>query len=111
VDCTERRRELSASLTAIAKEVIATFYRVLVESVKQFHTTNLQAYKRRAKICLGCLLPYIEWNNPMTFVTDNRIPILFALLPEPNFQMEAVECILQVCVLHCFKIDFVSACS
>lgn len=96
VDCQERRRELSVSLNAIAPEVINNFFRVLIESVKQYHGTAAEVHQRRAKVCLGCLLPYIEWTNPATFAKDNMIPTLFTLFTDFYFQMNAAECVLQV---------------
>jgi hypothetical protein len=102
IDCQERRRELNQSLTAICPDVIKTFFRVLIESVKQFQSTTAQVHQRRAKVCLGCLLPCIEWAPPSSFAKDNMIPTLFALLPDFYFQMNAAECILQVFLILMF---------
>ncbi|ODN00153.1 Exportin-5 [Orchesella cincta] len=96
VDCSERKKELSLSLNAIAPDVITTLFKVLVSSVQAFNASHSDALRRRGKVCLGCLLPYIEWLNPNLFAQDNRISILFALLPEKEFQIEAADCIIQL---------------
>lgn len=97
VDCSERRRELNQSLNAISSEVISSVYNVLVQSVQQYKANQADvSSKRRAKVCLGCLLPYFEWLNPQVFTQENRIPILFALLPEVEYQIEAADCLIQL---------------
>lgn len=96
MDCSERRRELSHSLNLIAPEVISTLFKVLISSVQEFNTNRSEILKRRGKVCLGCLLPYLEWQNPQVFTQENRIPVLFALLPEKEFQIEAADGIIQV---------------
>lgn len=79
--------------------MISALYNVLITSVQQYNTSRSEAFKRRGKVCLGCLLPYLEWLNPVIFTQENRIPVLFALLPEKDFQIEAADCIIQVIVL------------
>ncbi|CAL8089627.1 unnamed protein product [Orchesella dallaii] len=96
VDCSERKKELSYSLNTIAPDVITTLFKVLVSSVQEFNTSHSDSLRRRGKVCLGCLLPYLEWLNPNLFTQENRISILFALLPEKQFQIEAADCIIQL---------------
>lgn len=84
-------------MNAIAPDVISALFNVLISSVQEYNASQAVSSKRRGKVCLGCLLPYIEWLNPLIFTQENRVSVLFALLPEKEFQMETADCIIQVC--------------
>jgi hypothetical protein len=103
VDRVERRHELSQSLNAIAPEVVAMMFKVITDCVAKEPQLGTLAYKspyenseRRVKVGLSALLAYIEWVNPSWFVSEGRIPILFAFMKRPSFKLEAISCICQV---------------
>ena len=99
-DNVPRKRELMQSLVAIAKDMVPTLVKLLVESLERYAAGQSVVDLGKCKLFLGSILPFIELASLNLFTEDNRLTLLFQLLRHPTFKTDAADCILQVSAVN-----------